>query len=210
MKKHDIIILHGTGGSPDGNWFPWLKNKLTARPGHNVYVPRMPTPDGQSVDIWRAALAAQVPQPFANDPSPRLRVTGAMGGKPQPLEKLMGGGILIGHSCGATFMLHLLEKLNAPVAQSIFVSGFIDKLGNEFFDTLNETFVNHEFDWEKIKKNTGKITLFYGDNDPYVPPAAARKLADNLGTPLTVIPNGGHLNAEFGYTEFPKILEVIK
>lgn len=184
MKKHDIIILHGTGGSPEGNWFPWLAEQLRAH-GHRVFVIKLPTPENQSVYKWHAALVSQAP--------PMGRNT-----------------IFIGHSCGATFMLHVLEALAEPVAQSIFVSGFIDKLGNEFFDRLNETFVNHDFDWKTIKKNAGKITLFYGDNDPYVPHTAARRLSDKLETPLTIIKDGGHLNAESGYTEFPTILELIK
>ncbi|MCL1892274.1 MAG: alpha/beta hydrolase [Alphaproteobacteria bacterium] len=184
MKKHDIIILHGTDGFPEENWFPWLKNQLGTA-GRNVYVPRFPTPENQSVKNWNKVLNEQVPC-IGKD------------------------SIFIGHSIGATYILHILEMLKEPIAGSIFVSGFIDKLGNEFFDTLNETFVNHKFDWETIKKNAGKITLFHGDNDPYVPVPAAQKLAGALETPLTVIPNGGHLNAGSGYTQFPQILEALK
>ncbi|MCL2749360.1 MAG: alpha/beta hydrolase [Alphaproteobacteria bacterium] len=183
MKKHDVVILHGTGGSPEGNWFPWLKKQLESA-GYNVYIPRLPTPEGQSVENWNKALNEQVP----------------------PISK---NTILIGHSCGATFLLHILEALKEPITQSIFVSGFIDKLGNDFFDNLNETFVSNEFNWGTIKKNAGKITLFHGDYDPYIPMSAAKKLAEKLDTPLTIIPNGGHLNAEFGYTEFPQILEML-
>lgn len=182
-KLSDIVIIHGTGGTPESNWFPWLAKKLTVV-GHNVYVPKFPTPENQSVDSWRAALASAVPTIDENT-------------------------ILIGHSCGATFMLHILESLNAPVAKSIFVSGFTEKLGNEFFDTLNKTFIEHDFDWKKVRDNMGAATLFHGDNDPYVPIAAAQKLSDALQTPLTIIPNGGHLNAEFGYTEFPEILKIL-
>ncbi|GHS99837.1 hypothetical protein FACS189421_11020 [Bacteroidia bacterium] len=184
MKKYDIVILHGTGGSPDGNWFPWLREQLTAR-GHRVFVPRFPTPDEQSVETWNRALKEQVPQIGSNT-------------------------ILIGHSCGATYILHILESLENPVHASILVSGFIDKLGNEWFDIRNETFVNHKFDWEKIKKNAGRVTLLAGDNDPYVPASAARKLADALSAQLTIIPGGGHLNSEFGYTEFPEILKIVE
>lgn len=179
----DIIILHGTGGSPEGHWFPWLKKQMEDA-GHTVYVPRLPTPENQSIENWRRALDTVVP-------------------------RIGKDTVLIGHSCGSTFMLHILESLSTPITKSIFVSGFIDKLGNPFFDNLNETFVNHNFDWDRIKENAGGITLFYGDNDPYVPRAAAERLGRNLGMPLTVIPNGGHLNTESGYIEFPKVLKIL-
>lgn len=184
MKK-DIIILHGTEGSPTGNWFQSLKKYLDAR-GYNVYVPLLPTPDNQSVTNWHAALAAAVPV-------------------------IKPDTTLVGHSCGTTFMLHVLEKLNHPIEKSIFVSGFIDNLENEEFDTLNKTFVEHDFNWDKIKQNAGEIHILHGDNDPYVSLPLARRLAEHLGTEITVIKNGGHLNAEFGFTEvFPELANCFK
>ena len=183
MKKYDIVIIHGTGGSPGGNWFPWVSEKLKLL-GHNVFVPQFPTPMNQSVENWNIALKSQIP-------------------------KIDENTILIGHSCGATYILHILESLEKPVAKSIFVSGFIDKLGNEYFDNLNETFVNHNFDWDKIRKSAGEITILHGDNDPYVPLSAAQRLADGLQTKIQIISNGGHLNAEFGYTQFPELVELI-
>ena len=184
MEKYDIVIMHGTDSSPEDNWFQWLRRELESC-GHDVYVPKFPTPQNQSVKNWCAVLDKQAPR-FGKDT------------------------VLIGHSCGAAYLLHILEVMQEPVAKSIFVSGFVGKLGDDFFDTLNETFVNKDFDWKTIRKNSGKITLLQGSNDPYVPILAAQKLSEGLETPLTMILDGGHLNAEFGYTEFPEILELLK
>lgn len=182
MRKQ-VVILHGTKGSPEGNWFLWLKKKLEER-GVKCFVPRLPTPDGQTKENWCAALREQAPI-FGLDT------------------------VLVGHSCGATFMLHILEVVQEPVMKSIFVSGFIDKLGMQEYDELNSTFVEHEFDWEKIKANAGKIKVLYGDGDPYVPYDAAVRLAKNLGVELTVVKNGGHLNSEAGYSEFEELLRLV-
>lgn len=179
----NIIILHGTLGSPDSNWFQWLKKELETQ-GHHIYVPRLPTPDGQNVKGWHRALAEQAPQPDRNT-------------------------ILIGHSCGATYLLHILERLTTPVAQSIFVSGFIDEIGNTEYDKLNKSFIKHNFNWNKIILNAGKINILHGNNDPYVPLTLAQNLAVYLKTQLTIIPDGGHLNSESGYSSFPQLLNLI-
>lgn len=178
-----IVIIHGTMGSPDGNWFPWLKKELEAK-GHEVYIPKLPTPVGQSVKNWCKELDKQAPI-FDKDT------------------------VLIGHSCGATYLLHILEVVKESVAKSIFVSGFLDELGFPEFDKLNKTFIDKGFDWGLIKKNAGDITIFHGDDDPYIPLPFAEKLAKGLNTNITVIKNGGHLNAESGYNKFQELLEVL-
>ena len=47
----NAIIIHGTYGNPDENWFPWLKIELE-KIGYQVYVPTFPTPENQNLEAW--------------------------------------------------------------------------------------------------------------------------------------------------------------
>ena len=49
---NNYIILHGSFGSKDGNWFPWLKGVLDKQ-GKKVDVPQMPVGVGiQNFISW--------------------------------------------------------------------------------------------------------------------------------------------------------------
>jgi predicted alpha/beta hydrolase family esterase len=181
-----FVVFHGTYGDPDSNWFPWLKQELEQL-GHEVWVPKLPTPENQSVDSWCKATQEQVPFIYDKDT------------------------VLIGHSCGALWVLESLSrKRPEPIQAAFYVSGFLDDLGNLEYDKLNHTFTHYPFDWSLIRKNASKAFVFHGDNDPYVPIKQAEKLAKKLGVEPIVIKNGGHLNAAAGYTKFPELLNKIK
>ena len=107
------------------------------------------------------------------------------------------------------FLLDVLETVNVPVHSAFFVSGFLGLLGNPDFDTINKTFVEKGFDWDKIKRNCEKIVMFNGDNDPYIKQEISDELAKNLDAEYEVIKDGGHLNATAGYTDFKRLLEGI-
>lgn len=178
------IIIHGTYGNPDENWFPWLKTELE-KIGYKVYVPIFPTPENQNLESW-------------------LKVIG-------DLHNNIGAQtIFIGHSVGASFILSILESLNLPVRAAFLVSGFLGLLDNEEFDNLNKEFVNRKFDWDKIIKNVQEVYLYHSNNDPYVPIERAYELATNLGIEPIIIDNGGHFNEKAGYKEFPRLLLDIK
>lgn len=176
----NIIIIHGTGGSPEGNWFPWLATELRKR-GHAVKVPGMPTREGQSLEGWFAAFAEAV-----GDCTPDT--------------------VLIGHSLGAVFMLRLLERLSTPIRGALFVAGFLGELGLPEFDTLNASFVRAPFRWGEIRRNRGFARVYHGENDPYVPLSQAQELSREIGAALVQIPGGRHLNAEAGYIKFELLL----
>jgi predicted alpha/beta hydrolase family esterase len=180
----NIIIIHGSYGSPDENWFPWVKRELE-RYGHTVYVPKFPTPDNQGLSTWK--LAFEEYNQYVTEDT-----------------------IFVGHSLGPAFILRLLEKTNITVKACFFVSPFIELLNNPEFDEINKTFLRAEFDWKTILEHSTKFTVFHSDNDPYVPLAYAQNVAKNCNTEVTIIPNGRHLNSDAGYNTFSKLLHMIK
>ncbi len=181
--KTNVIIIHGTRGNPDENWFPWLKAELEKR-DCEVFVPAFPTPRGQSLDNWCAVFAEY--ETYLNEDA-----------------------ILVGHSLGPVFLLSVLEDLTHPVKAAFFVGGFVGFLGHEQFDELNKTFVDRSFEWQKIRKNCKNFYVINALDDPYVPVESGKELAENLDAELVVLPEGGHLNEEFGFTEFELLRDLI-
>src|SRR5262245_24436033 len=102
-QKLRVIVLHGTHGGPDTNWFPWLHIALNAE-GIEVLRPRFPTPQGQSLEAWLNTYDLAV--------------------KSLPLAPT----ILVGHSLGAAFALRLVERATEPVDGLFLAAGFIGTL----------------------------------------------------------------------------------
>ncbi|MFH0817372.1 MAG: alpha/beta hydrolase [Candidatus Micrarchaeota archaeon] len=178
------IIAHGSYGSPDENWIPWLKKELEEL-GWEVFTPKFPTPKGQNLKNWLKAF-----KPYSQHLEPET--------------------ILIGHSLAPAFLLTVIEKSKKPILASFLVSGFIGKLGLPTFDPINRTFAEREFNWKKIKRNCKKFVVFYSDNDPVVPATKTFELANNLEAEKVFVKSAGHFNSKAGYLRFPLLLEKIK
>lgn len=173
----NIFIIHGVGGTPEENWFPWLKTELEKQ-GHHVIVPQFPTPEGQTLENWLAVLKNYE-------------------------EFITPETIFVGHSLGVPFTLNVVEQYSVKAV--FLVAGFVGVAGNKFDDSM-KTFAQRQFDWEKIKKNCKHFTIFHSDNDPYIKPEKAEELAKLLGIEATLMSGAGHINASAGYTKFPKLL----
>ena len=180
----DVLIIHGSYGSPDENWFPWLKKELE-RLDCRVFVPKFPTPKNQNLESW-------------------LKVFN------EYKKYLDKNSILIGHSLGCAFILSLLERLNIRIKAAFLVAGFIDFIGNDYFDTINRTFIKKKFDWEKIRKNCKYFFAYSSDNDHYMPLSMGEELAKKLNAKLKIIKNAGHFNEKSGYLKFEILLEDVK
>jgi|GEM_PF-261581 len=173
------FIFHGTEGYPEENWFPWLKEKLESK-GYEVFVPKFPTPENQSLESW-----LQVFEEYK--------------------KYLHEDTIFIGHSIAPAFILGILERIDTSIAKCIFVAPFLEPLGEETYDQINSTFVNQNFDWEKIKDRCKEFNVYYSDNDPYVPQKASELVAEKVGAKTYLVKGAGHFNKAAGYTQFEEL-----
>lgn len=178
-----VIIIHGTEGNPNVHWLPWLADRVT-QAGHQAVVPHLPTPEGQNLRNWRDSFDRAV-GPLTSD------------------------DIIVGHSVGATFALRLLETASVTIKATFLVAGFAHQLDIPSLKPLVSTFVEHSFDWPIIKERAGNAYVYHSENDPYVPVSMATEIANNLQANLHVIPNGGHLNTDSGFTEFDRLWQDI-
>jgi predicted alpha/beta hydrolase family esterase len=178
------IILHGTLGSPDSNWFQWLKSELELR-GLAVWLPQLPQSEQPSLRKWQQFIKEQCPFPI-NEQT-----------------------LIVGHSSGAILALVLagnnMEKIGAVADVSVFHDNSLQWGPNDqLFDV--------QFDWVAIKAGINKLLFIHSDNDPYVPLDQAQFVATNTGGEMIVIPGEGHFNLEQSddYKRFPKLLEILE
>ena len=122
--------------------------------------------------------------------------------------KINNNTIIIAHSIAPIFVCNYLITNKIKVKKLIFVCGFNNYLGiDPDFDAVNKPmFIDN---LEDVKNYCNNIICFYSDNDPYVKFEVEKSFADSISNEQYIIKNGGHINAENGYTEFEEILKVI-
>jgi uncharacterized protein len=175
------IIIHGLEGTPEKNWYPWLKQELENQ-GWTVLVPQFPNPNTPLRNEWTESLFSL--KAFVHDDL-----------------------VFITHSLGVPFILGILEKKKAKAAY--LVGGFVGDLDSPE-DEARATFTRRKFDWTAIKRHCPRFFVLNSDNDPYVPLAKGQELAEHLGVKVTFVPGAGHFNKTAGYTSFPFLLEMVK
>ncbi|MBI2654034.1 serine hydrolase family protein [Candidatus Woesearchaeota archaeon] len=178
----NFIIIHGVYNNPEGNWFPWLKKELESR-GYECIVPKFPTPLDQTLESWMRVIADYE-------------------------AKINEDTVLIGHSLGAAFILDYLEQTSKKIKAAYLVAGFHKLPGNQY-DEIMKTFVDRQFNWDKIKASCGKFFVFASDNDEYIPFEVTKELVEKLNAEFNLVTNGRHLNKEAGFEEFFLLLECI-
>lgn len=179
MTKY--VIIHGSFGSSEGNWFPWLKNALQKK-NLEVHVPQMPVGVGkQNFESWSQVLDGL---------------------------NIDGNTVIIAHSIAPVFACKYLVQNKKKVKKLIFVCGFNNYLGiNEEYDAVNESMYFDKL--EDVKNYCNDIVCFYSDNDPYVPFDVEKQFADTVASKQILVKGGGHINSESGFDKFEEILDQI-
>ena len=189
---NNYFILHGSFGSPFGNWFPWLYNEIEKTKPNEIdesicYVPHFPTgKDKQNFENWEAVLESYLKAGLLNENS-----------------------IIFAHSIAPIFICKFLIKHRIKVKRLVFVCGFNNYFidGADNYNYVNETMFCENL--EKIKNLCNDIVCFYSDNDPYVSFEAEDNFAKIVSNRKIIVENGGHLNAESGFDKFPELLKFI-
>ena len=176
----NVFIFHGIYGSPDENWFPWLKKELEER-GVIVHIPHFPTHEHLKPEDWWKVFEA-----YERD--------------------LDDDSILIGHSLGCSFALKVIEKY--PVKAGFFVAPAFGKTQNEFTPVM-APIADQPFDWELIRSHCADFYIFHADNDPYLPKTKAEELAKYLHVDVAWVKGAGHFNAKAEYATFPVLLREV-
>lgn len=180
------FLLHGTDGSPEYNWFPWLKNKLESV-DYEVWVPSLPENHTPNKETYNRFLKS-TDWPFEDS-------------------------LLIGHSSGATTALNLLSSDWFPrVSKTILVGTFLNErlLSDvDWYESgqFDELFQADGYDVGLLKEKSGSFVFLHGSNDPYCSIDDATMLADRVGGEMVVIQDGLHLSSN--RKDLPEIIPFI-
>ena len=180
MRK--VILIHGWDGSPEREWFPWIREKLE-KGGYEVVCPNLPEANHPKLGPW-------------------LDMTEKEAGK------IDENTIFVGHSLGCITALHFLAKRVSPdtkIAGAIFVAGFSGRI----FEPQIAEFYDPDLDISAVAKKIGKKFVFYSDNDDYVSPETAHGFSRELNAEEIFIPDKGHFSEDDDVFEFPELLKII-
>ena len=179
-----LYIIHCWDGTPEGNWYPWLKQKAEEN-GFEVVVPLMPQTEEPRIFNWIPKME---------------EVVGI------PDEKTY----FVGHSMGCQAIARFLGTLseNTKVGGAVFVAGFFKELSNLDNNDITRNVVKHwldtPIDFEKVKSSINKSIAIFSDDDPYVPLSNVDTYKDVLGSEIVVEHSQKHFSK---ITELPIALE---
>lgn len=190
MSVINCIIIHGCPSNAekamnpetrtyDKHWQPWVKQKLIER-GISTETPLMPEPWSPDYEKFRAEF-----EKYHVDENT----------------------ILIGHSCGCSFLVRWLGDTKRKISQLILVAPWKIAEGD---GVVRHDFYDFPID-ETIKDRVGKITMFTADDEEEGGKKSLVMFHTALGGEVIELPGRGHYTlGDMKTEEFPELLKVIE
>ncbi|MBI2442610.1 MAG: class I tRNA ligase family protein, partial [Candidatus Levybacteria bacterium] len=179
----NCIIVHGCPQSEadlipkENRWMNWLEKELVARGGKAVAL-EMPKPWEPKYSEWKKALEKQ---------------------------NITKDTILIGHSCGAAFLIRWLLETKRKVKKLILVAPakLPDPNGDKRIELYN-------FELPKKVAKVANETAIFISNDDQRHLDSARLYANALGARIVELKDKKHfVYRQTGFYEFPELLEEV-
>jgi predicted alpha/beta hydrolase family esterase len=196
LNKMKVVVVHGCPGSEekvldankrtyDKNWIPWLKRNLKFK-GVDCLVPLMPEPWRPNYEDWK--------KKFEN-------------------IEISEEDILIGHSCGCSFLVRWLGETGKKVKKLILVAPWkiadLEKYESQDIFEIREKFYNYEIN-KVIVENVSEIIYFTADDEDEDGKKSLEIFRKVLGGEFINLENHGHFClGDMGTEEFPELLDEI-
>ncbi len=181
MKNY--FIIHGSFGSSQDHWFPWLENQIKCG-GGSCYNLDFPVGENrQTYQNWEMVLNSV--KRFINEES-----------------------VFFCHSIACIFLVKYCIRNNIKIGKAIMISGFNQMLGlDEDYDNVNCTMYTNQA--EKFKDLCKERVCYLSENDPYVKYDKLIEFAKLIDAKTIISKTAGHFNRVTGYTKFEELLQYV-
>lgn len=166
-----FVIVHGNGGGSGSDHWYPAVAASLRAAGHEVLTPDMPDPVLARAAYWLPYLREEI---GADEHT-----------------------VLVGHSSGAVAAMRYAET--TPIHASVLVGVCYTDLGMD--DEKASGYYDAAWRWEQIRANQRWVSVFAAPDDPWIPIAEARHVADELGADYLELPGRGH----FCEPSFPEL-----
>lgn len=174
-----VLVLPGWQGSGDGHWQTWLEEQLQTA-GRETSRPAVADWDHPDLDDWLAALRDAL--------------------EPLPADEFD----VVAHSLGSVLWLHhTLDTGDSPRPARV---ALVAPPSPQSDVAEIAGFLPPPLDVDALRAAADGTVLVGGSDDSYCPEGFAAAYGVPLKIATTIVDDGGHLNPDSGYGEWPAML----